>query len=529
MTAPAAPDLSGRTVARGAAVVAGATALSKVVGFGRDAVIAGVYGAGPELDAWFVAQGVPNLAVGLVGSASATALVPAVSRRLREGDAGGAHALAAGVLAVVSVAVAVLCAVLAAVAEPLVGTMAPGFDAATRDLAVDLTRVLLLAAVLVSAVNVLSAVLQAHRRFLAANLVGLPFNAALVVAALVLGGDHGVAALATGFVVGSVLRVLVLVPDLRRAGVRVRPGTPATWLAPEVRGVLVLALPLLAASALSNVNTIVDRIVGSGQEEGTIAALNLGYRLLTIPHALLVVAVAQAALPALSAADPRAFDRMVQRGVTRLGVVLLPIAALAIALAGPLVALVYARGSFDGADAALAQRAVAGYAVGVAALGLREYLVRCHIALDRTGVALRVVAVGMVVNVLGDVTLGRWYGVAGLAASTSVSFVVALVVAAVALVRARPGVAARPLVRPLVVAALAASLAGLVAWAAGAAVLGDRAPVEAGTAAVVAAVAVGAGAGLALYAGLVRLLAPAVWHDAVGAVAAAVRRRPRPA
>ena len=83
---------------RATLVIAVATAISKVIGFGRDAVIASVFGASSDLDAYYVAQGVPNLAVGLVGSAAATALIPSVSRGLAAGRQDHAHRTALGVL-----------------------------------------------------------------------------------------------------------------------------------------------------------------------------------------------------------------------------------------------------------------------------------------------------------------------------------------------------------------------------------------------------------------------------------------------
>jgi putative peptidoglycan lipid II flippase len=62
---------------------------SAILGFGRDVVVAAVFGAGAELDAFLVAQGMMNLVPGLVSSAVATALVPVVAREAA-GTAGSA-------------------------------------------------------------------------------------------------------------------------------------------------------------------------------------------------------------------------------------------------------------------------------------------------------------------------------------------------------------------------------------------------------------------------------------------------------
>lgn len=473
--------------------MAGLTVVSKVLGFGRDAVLAAVFGAGADLDAYLVAQAVPNVAVGLVGSSVATALVPGLSRRLRDGDDLGAGRLVWSALTIVAAAVLVLCAALALLARPVVDLLAPGFDPAQRDLAVDLTRILLGAAVFVAATNVVSALLFARRRFVVANLVGVPFNLSLIVAALVFGGDHGVGALAVGFLVGSVLRLAILAPSLRRSGLG-RPWRPL--VSPTIRPVLVLALPLLLASVVSNVSSITDRIVGSSAEEGTISALSLAYRLLVLPHTLLVLALGQVALPTLSVAEPVRASELIRRGVTLLAAVLVPLAGILLALAEPLVTVVYARGEFDAADVELARRAVTAYAVGVAALGLRDFLTRCHLSGDDSRSPLVAAAVAMVVNVAGDLTVGRRYGVWGLAGSTTVSFLVALAVSWVLLVRRRPDLDLGGLAATLTRVAVLAVVAGL-----GAAAVHDRLEPAfgAGSWAALAALATSGAAGGALY------------------------------
>ena len=66
-------------IAQAAALVTGLTAVSAVLGFFRDVVIAGVFGAGAELDAYLVAQGLMNLVLALVAGAMAKATVPVLA------------------------------------------------------------------------------------------------------------------------------------------------------------------------------------------------------------------------------------------------------------------------------------------------------------------------------------------------------------------------------------------------------------------------------------------------------------------
>lgn len=218
------------SIVRSAALLAGLTALSQALGFLRDVVIAATFGAGARLDAYFVAQGLMNLVLGFVVGALAKSVVPTVARRVAAGRRAEASRT-------VRTAVTACCLVLGVVgvlagvfAETLVQLLAPGFDGDTAATAVLLTRVVLLATVPIALTNLLAAVAQAHGRFFSSGVQGVPFNLVMILFAVSLGPGLGPLALALGFVVGSVTRLLVQLPDMRSLGVGWRPSL--AWRSP---------------------------------------------------------------------------------------------------------------------------------------------------------------------------------------------------------------------------------------------------------------------------------------------------------
>ncbi len=68
------------SIGRAALLVSGLTGVSTLLGFVRDAVIAAVYGAGPQLDAYFVALGLANIVLGLLGTSLTRASTPVLAR-----------------------------------------------------------------------------------------------------------------------------------------------------------------------------------------------------------------------------------------------------------------------------------------------------------------------------------------------------------------------------------------------------------------------------------------------------------------
>ncbi len=431
---------AGAGVATAALLVTVVTAVSRLTGFVREAVIAGVFGVTADVDAYLVAHQVPNVLITLLSTALVTATIPVVSSRVRNGEIDLGHQLFRTVTWVVTVVLGVASVVMALGAPVVVRLLAPGFGPAAASQAAELTRVLLLATVFVAGMNLVGGLLQVHRRFFWPAIVGVPFNAAMIAAALFLGRLIGVAALAWGFVAGSVLRVAVQLPALRRTGFR--------WLGPirirdpgmaAVGGLLPV---ILIGHVVSNLNVVVDRMVASGLPDGAIAALNYAYRLVGLPHGLLVIALLQVLYPALgaAAAQRRTFARLTTRGMSALITLLAPLATVMVILAAPIVQLVYGRGAFTSDDVSRTAVALAAFAPGLVALGARDVAMRALYGLQDRWRPAAVAGVGMIVNIVGDLVLGPRWGIVGLGAATSLSFAVSAALAVTALARPHRGV-----------------------------------------------------------------------------------------
>jgi putative peptidoglycan lipid II flippase len=107
--------------------------------------------------------------------------------------------------------------------------------------------------------------------------------------------------------------------------------------------------------------------------------------------------------------------------------VLLPVLGFMIVCAVPLVALLFEHGSFTPADTQRTATAMVWYAPALLALGWREMVVRASYALGDSRRPVLVFLFAVSINVIGDFTLGLTFGIAGLAASTSLSVVFAAV------------------------------------------------------------------------------------------------------
>lgn len=508
-------------IAGAAVLIATLTALSRVFGFAREAVFASVFGASGDLDAYFVALGGPNVIVALVATATVTTSVPILSRLVAEGREEQAGHAWGSLFVAVTAGVVVGAAVLAALADQVVRVTAPGFPEERMELAADLMRVVLAGAVLVAVMNLLTGLLQSHRHFFWPAVVGIPFNLTMIGAALFFGGEFGVYSIAVGFVVASLVRVLVQLPGLRRSGARPRLGLHLRD--PYVRMMLALAPLVLLGHVITNANTIVDRLVGSTQEEGTISALNYAFRLVMLPHALVVLALLQALYPAMggsqrAGAPSGELSALVRGGFGVIGLLLVPAAAALLVLREPLVELAYERGEFGATSTSLTAAAVGGYALGLLFLGWRDLIARAFYAVEDARTPVVAALAGMVVNIVGDVTLGLRYGAAGLATATTLAAATSLVWLLVSYDR-RFGRQLLLLVGRSTSRVLAA---GALAGGAMAAVY------DLSSGALVARLGAAVTAGLAVYVLALVLFRSAELRELAGALRRLLRRTPRP-
>ena len=232
------------------------TTVSALLGFVRDVVIAGVFGAGGELDAYLVAQGLMNLVLALVAGAHGQRRPCQCSpRRTAQRVDGADHAskrrptLSVGADGDAARPRTRFCSSWRWLPRSVVTVLAPGFKGAQAELAASLTRIVLIATVLISGTNLLAAAAEAHRRFFWSAMQGVPFNLIMIVAAVAVWPPvRRLHALAVGFVVGSAARLLCQFVPIRALGLRLR----ASWdlKDPGFRSIAKLIPPLLVGSAL---------------------------------------------------------------------------------------------------------------------------------------------------------------------------------------------------------------------------------------------------------------------------------------
>ncbi len=396
---------------RFAATVGLFTMGSRVLGFLRDILIARYLGASPAGDAFFVAFKLPNLFRRLFAEGAFNlAFVPLFSSILKGEGRDAAKAFAADALAVLMGAL-LLMVVAAQIFMPwLMYAIAPGFadDPDKFDLTVHLTRLTFPYLLFISLVSLMGGLLNSLDRFAAAAATPILLNLCLIAA--MLGFAHVMEtpahALAWGVAAAGAIQFLWLAWNCHRAGIL--PGLPRPRLTPGVRRLLVLILPAALGAGVAQINLVVDMIIASLLPSGSVSYLYYADRVVQLPLGVIGVAVGTALLPTLSrqVRDDAAGARDSQNRALEYALLLtVPAAAALIVVAAPVIAVLFERGAFDGADSGATAAALGAYAVGLPAFVLIKVLAPGYFARQDTRTPLKIAVVCLITNVVLNLIL----------------------------------------------------------------------------------------------------------------------------
>lgn len=327
----------------------GTIMLSRVIGYVREAYIAYAFGAGPQTDAYVAAFTLPDwLNYIVAGGAASITFISIYTRFLaekRDADAKKTFSVVITVMTAVMLAGTVVTEIFA---PQFVRWMFHGFSPAQMDLTVHLTRILLPAQIFFYVGGVVSAVLLSHRLFLFPALGPLLYNIFIIFGGVVAGKPLGIASLAYGAVIGSVVGpFLASVIGAVKIGTGYRPSFDITN--PAFREWVRLSIPLmLGVSLVTADDWILRHYASSGV--GDIARLNYAKRLFAVPIAVLGQATGQASLPffarLFNEKRLKEFASTVNDSVYRVAAASFLATAWMMAAAFPFIDLVYRRGRF---------------------------------------------------------------------------------------------------------------------------------------------------------------------------------------
>ena len=455
--------------------VGGATMLSRVLGFGRDVMLAAFVGAGPVADAFVVAFRLPNLFRRLFAEgAFNSAFVPLFGRAVEEQGTEGARKFAGEVAAGLFWTLVVLLALAEAFMPVLVHLLAPGYleDPTKFDLTVLMSRIAFPYLLFMSLLAFVSGILNTFHKFLAAAIAPVMLNVVMMIVLASIGiyglepGQTTGVLLVTGVSIAGVVQLAVVGVALKRLGFPIPLQRPR-WT-PGLKRLLVLGVPGVIAGGITQINILVGTIIAS-MEASANSYLYYADRIYQLPLGVVGIAIGVVLLPSLTRQLRSGQEEQVHhtqnRSMEFALALTLPAAVALIIIPDTIISVLFQRGQFSELAVTQTATALMAFAVGLPAFVLNKVLSPGYFAREDTKTPMYFAGVAMVVNVTLAIVLFPSFKHVGVAIATSAAGWVNTLLLAFVLWRRKHFILDLALVRRLPLLILASVLMGGVIYA----------------------------------------------------------------
>jgi putative peptidoglycan lipid II flippase len=424
-TAKLAPLFNGasinRRIFRAAVLVTTGGILVNLVATLKEVSVAGVYGRSDAMDAFLMAALIPGLLINLISESMNQALVPTLIRvREREGHESAQRLLSNATLWMCMLLVAASVG-MALTAREFFPIIASRFPAAKLDLSVRLFYALLPVVVLTGIATNCTAVLNAFEKFAWPALAPAAISVTIIVGVLMLNGRFGIWAMVYSTLAGALLHTALVAGMMNAQGYRLS----LRWygMTEATREVARQYGPVLLSGVVASSGLLVDQAMAAMLPAGSVSALVYANRFVSVVLTLLGGAIATAVTPYFSSMIAKR-DWIDCRGTLRTwvrlsAVVSVPVAAMLIVGSHLLIRIAFQRGAFGPHDAAVVAPVLAMYAIQIPFFVCSRIFYRFLVAMRRTDLILYCGVLNLVLDIVLNLILMRWFGVAGIALATS--------------------------------------------------------------------------------------------------------------
>ncbi|MGF1540175.1 MAG: murein biosynthesis integral membrane protein MurJ [Pleurocapsa sp.] len=470
-------NTSSRSLASIAGIVAVATLISKVFGLVRQQIIAAAFGVGDVVNAYAYAYVVPGFLLILLGGVNGpfhSALVSALSKR----DKSEAAPIVETVSTLVTLFLLLVTIIVIVFAGTFIDLSGPELSPEVRDIAILQLRIMAPIALLAGLIGIGFGTLNAADSYLLPSLSPLFSSVAVVIALGALiwhAGEQlntpqyiqiGAITLAGATLAGAILQWLAQLIAQWRSGL----GTLKLrfdWRIPGVMDVLRVMFPATLSSGMLQINVYTDLFFASGIA-GAAAAMQYANLIALTPLGILENMILVPFLPVFSRlAAPENWPELklrIRQAIFLGALTMLPLTAIFMSLALPIVKLIYQRAQFDSDASNFVAPLLMTYGLGMFFYFARDVLLRVFYALGDGETPFRISIINIFLNAILDYFLVQAFAAPGLVLATIGVNITSVVIFIWLLHRRLNKLPLLAWSKEIFALVIASAIAGLISW-----------------------------------------------------------------
>jgi putative peptidoglycan lipid II flippase len=415
--------LSRKRIFNATIVVIVAILLSKISGLVRDQIMAGYFGMSYDTDAFTWAFFIPNLFRVLFAESLITAaFIPVYTSYLKEKQEDKIQVFVNSVL---NIMILFFLAVSLAlfIFSPQIGMLLSKIAGNQLDMVkfVYMNRIMAFSVIALSLSGLTTGVLNSHNLFALPAFAPFVLNILTIVFVLLLSRNLGIISMAIGTMAGSVVQLLIQIPQMKVA--KIKYSFKISFKDRAVREIFSLMAPIMLSLGAVQLNNGVDKFFALNLGPGNTTALDISWRVSNLPLGVFSVAVITVLYPLISrqaaSDDIAGIKESFSLGIREIGYIMVPAITGLIVLSYPIIRLLFEHNNFTDGDTRKVAFILIFHSLGLVFFGLLMILNRIYYAFKNVKTPLKVAIVSIIANGLLDWILVKYLNVAGVALSTT--------------------------------------------------------------------------------------------------------------
>jgi putative peptidoglycan lipid II flippase len=401
------------------------TVLSKILGFAREVLLSYFFGANNITDAYLISQTIPSVLFAFLGTALGTGFIPMFNEIKVKKDEKRAIEFTNNLINILIVLCTFLVVITLVFTTPIVKLFATGFSGETLKIAVRFTRISIVGIYFSGLVYIFTAYLQIKNQFVIPALIGFPMNIIIIVSMFIASKTNAIY-LAIGSIVAFASQLVFVLPFAYKKGYRF-------YIVFNIKDKYIvnlfnIALPAILGVSVNQLNVLVDRTIASKVAEGGISALNYANKLQLFVFGIFVTSISTVLYTTLSkmAAELNyeGLKKSLIESISSINLLVIPATVGAMIFSTQVVEMLFGRGAFDERAVKMTSSALFFYSIGMIGYGLSEVLSKAFYSMKDTKTPTINAVIALIMNIILNITLSKFMGIAGLALATSISAIV---------------------------------------------------------------------------------------------------------
>lgn len=399
------------------------TVISKILGFGRELLVAYKFGAGSISDAFVLTNSIPTLIFTSLATAININFIPCYQRIESSGEK---SRFTSNLTNISLLIMSAGCLLVELFPRIVLKFFASGLPDETERISVLMLRIVIFSIYPIILAYLYQAYMQANSFYIGTALYGVVTNIVVILFTFISTAEHSFL-LSVGTVTAHLLGLGMILFGVRlKAPFRYTPCIDVREK--HTRNMVILTIPLLIEDLASSMSLIVDRNLASFLDEGTISGLGYAGTIGNIASSMIATAIMTATFPffskLLAGGKKEEFSAEFRKYASALCFLLSPVSVFLIFNANDIVALIFRHGQFSDTAAKVVSESMICYAVGVLPMGMQSYFIRGFYAMQDTKTPVKIKVFALVCNIVLNLLSVKLLRHMGIALSTSFSYVI---------------------------------------------------------------------------------------------------------